>query len=115
MTEMDTTAEDVVPYTITNIERCKCLLCPVQARSSCAQEKIGNLKNEMDNLPENEVPAPQKVPGVYCSSGEANCTDLDPNEQCMCKTCAVWIEYDLETETPMFYFCDNGKSGSIVD
>ncbi|MDQ1251869.1 MAG: hypothetical protein QG646_980, partial [Euryarchaeota archaeon] len=50
MTEISTTAEDVVPYSISNIERCMCPQCPVQAGSSCAQEKIGNLKNEMNNL-----------------------------------------------------------------
>ncbi len=112
MTEMGTTAEDVVPYSISNIERCMCPQCPVQAGSSCAQEKIGNLKNEMNNFTGNEIPEAQKVPGVYCSSGEATCTDLDPNEQCMCKTCSVWTEYCLERRIPMMYFCNNGKSGS---
>lgn len=115
MTEMGAKAEDIVPYNVTNIERCMCPHCPVQARSSCVREKIENLKNEMSNSPGNEVPEPQKVPGVYCSSGEATCTDLDPDQQCMCKTCAVWAEYDLETETPTLYFCDNGKSGSVVE
>jgi hypothetical protein len=112
MTEMGTTTEDIVPFTVSNIERCRCPQCPVQAGSSCAQEKIGNLKNEMSNLPGNQAPEPQKVPGVYCSSGEATCTDLDPNEQCMCPTCEVWVEYCLDRGTPMMYFCDNGKAGS---
>lgn len=114
MADMDSTTEDIVSFTVSNIERCKCPQCPVQAGSSCAQEKIGNLKNEMSNLPENAAPEPQIVPGVYCSSGEATCTDLDPNEQCMCPTCDVWAGYCLERGTPMMYFCNNGKAGSLT-
>ena len=112
MADMGTPTEEIVQFTVSNIQRCRCPQCPVQAGSSCAQEKIGNLKNEMSNLPESRAPEPQKVPGAYCSSGEATCTDLDPNGQCMCKTCEVWVEYCLERGTPMMYFCNNGKAGS---
>jgi hypothetical protein len=116
MAEMGTTTEVIVPFTVSNIEKCMCSKCPVQAGSSCAQEQIGNLKNEMSNVhvPGNAAPEPQKVPGVYCSSGEATCTDLDPNEECMCKTCEVWAGYCLERGTPMMYFCNNGKAGSLT-
>ena len=31
-----------VPYTVLNIKRCRCTLCPVQADSECAQEKYSN-------------------------------------------------------------------------
>jgi hypothetical protein len=112
MSEMGTTTEAIVPYIVSNIEKCMCPKCPVQARSACAQEKIGNLEHEMSSLQGSQAPEPQKVPGVYCSTGEATCTDLDPNGQCMCTTCTVWAGYCLEKGTPMMYFCNNGKAGS---
>ncbi len=110
MNETGTSIEVKVPYVVSNIERCMCPQCPVQAKSVCAQEKIGNLQNEMKNLKEGEVPEYQKVPGIYCSTGKATCRDLDPNQQCICKTCAVWMEYCLENGTPMMYFCNNGRA-----
>lgn len=110
MSETGTTIEVKVPYVLSNVERCMCPQCPVQADSACAQEKVRNLKNEMKDLNEGETPDYQKVPGVYCSTGEATCRDLDPNQQCICKTCDVWREYCLEFGAPMMYFCNNGKA-----
>jgi hypothetical protein len=46
MSEISTTLEVRVPYTVSNTERCMCPQCPVQADSVCTLEKIGNLKNE---------------------------------------------------------------------
>jgi hypothetical protein len=109
MSETGTTVEVRVPYIVSNIERCMCPQCPVQAGSVCVQEKVGNF-NEVNSLPGNEALEPQKVPGVYCSAGDATCRDLDPNEQCICKICAVWAEYNLENATPMMYFCNNGRA-----
>jgi hypothetical protein len=110
MSEMGTSLEVKVPYTISNIERCMCPQCPVQADSVCALEKIGNLKNEMKNLGEGEAPEPQKVPGVYCSEGDATCMDLNPNRECICKTCPVWGENCLEHAGTIMYFCNNGRA-----
>jgi hypothetical protein len=110
MSEMGTDVEVIVPYTASNIGKCMCPQCPVQADSVCAREKIGSLENEMKSSGGSETPEPQKVPGVYCSAGEAACKDLDPNKECICKTCAVWVEYCLEKGTPMLYFCSNGRS-----
>jgi hypothetical protein len=44
MSEMGTSGEVKVPYAVTNIERCMCPQCPVQANSACTLDKIGNLK-----------------------------------------------------------------------
>jgi hypothetical protein len=68
MSNMSKSEEAIVPYVVSNIERCKCPQCPVQSDSVCALEKIGNLKHEMNNLREGEAPEPHKVPGVYCSA-----------------------------------------------
>jgi hypothetical protein len=110
MSEIGTTLKVIVPYTAPNIEKCMCPQCPVQTDSLCAQEKIGNLNNETKSSGESEAPEPQKFPGVYCSAGKAACKDLNPNKECMCKTCAVWGEYCLENGTPMMYFCNNGRA-----
>jgi hypothetical protein len=110
MSEMDTSGEARVPYAVKNIERCMCPQCPVQADSRCISDKIGNLKNEMKDLGIDEVSAPQKVPGVYCSSGTATCSDLDPNKDCICKTCSVWDDYCLEHANTIMYFCNNGRA-----
>ena len=87
-----------------------CPQCPVQADSVCTLDKIGNLKNEMKSLGKDEVPGPHKVPGVYCSSGTATCSDIDPNRDCICKTCPVWGEYCLEHANTILYFCNNGRA-----
>ncbi len=110
MSEMDTSGEVKVPYNVTNIERCMCPQCPVQLDSVCTLDKIGNLKNEMKSLGKDEVPEPYKVPGVYCSSGTATCSDLDPNRDCICKTCSVWEENCLEHANTIMYFCNNGRA-----
>jgi len=107
---MSISVETKVPYTVSNIERCMCSQCPVQADSVCAQEKFSTLKNEIKSLGEGEAPEVQKVPGIYCSTGAATCVDLNPNRQCICKTCAVWEEYCLENAKPMMYFCNIGRA-----
>lgn len=100
----------VVPYSRENINRCKCPQCPVQADSKCVKDKYDNLKKEMDILPADEVPEPDDVPGVYCSTGKATCKDLNPGRQCICNTCDVWKEYLLENGKPSLYFCQNGPA-----
>lgn len=98
----------VVPYSQENINRCRCPQCPVQADSKCVKDKFGNLKKELDVLPDDEVPEPNNVPGAYCSTGIATCKDLNPGMQCICNSCDVWKEYLLENGTPSQYFCQNG-------
>ena len=107
---MTTALETKIPYTVSNIERCMCPQCPVQANSVCVQEKSSILKNEVESSGKGEAPDPQKFPGVYCSTGAAACVDLNPNRECICKTCAVWAEYCLENEIPMMYFCNINKA-----
>ncbi|MGB9131778.1 MAG: DUF2769 domain-containing protein [Methanosarcina sp.] len=107
---MSTDIENKVPYTVSNIEKCMCSQCPVQANSVCAQEKFSSLKNEIKSSGGGAGPEPKEVPGIYCSTGSATCIDLNPNQQCICKTCAVWEEYDLENAKPMMYFCNIGRA-----
>ena len=39
MSNMSKSAGAKVPYVVSNIERCMCSQCPVQADSVCAQDK----------------------------------------------------------------------------
>jgi len=99
-----------VPYERENINRCRCPQCPVQADSKCVKDKLESSKKEMEELPEGEVPNPEDVPGIYCSTGEATCQDLNSERQCICNTCDVWKEFFLEEGTPSQYFCKNGRA-----
>ncbi|MDY0385754.1 MAG: DUF2769 domain-containing protein [Methanolobus sp.] len=99
-----------VPYLKENIERCMCSVCPVQADSKCAQDKLESSKKMMADLSGNDVPAAGDVPGIYCSTGKATCQDLDPDKKCICNTCDVWKEYVLESSKPSMYFCKKGRA-----
>lgn len=107
---MRATEKTKVPYTALNIKRCRCTVCPVQADSECAQEKYSRLKNELESSGGVEALEPQKVPGIYCSAGNATCRDLNFNKQCFCYTCPVWEGYELEKSTPVMYFCNKGRA-----
>ena len=100
----------LVPYQEENINRCRCPECPVQADSQCAQNKIKNFKQKMENAPAGEVPDPENIPGVYCSEGSAPCEDLNVERQCICGSCAVWKEYDLKDASPNNHFCKRGRA-----
>ena len=97
-----------VPYARSSINKCRCSQCPVQIDSKCIKDKLESSKTEMSKIPAGEVPDPEDVPGIYCSTGKATCQDLNPDRQCICNTCDVWKEYDLEKATPSQYFCQNG-------
>lgn len=99
-----------VPYSSANINKCRCSQCPVQADSQCAQDKIKSSKQKMESMPSGEVPSPEEVPGIYCSTGKATCQDLDPNRKCICGSCEVWNEYGLKDADPNNHFCHNGRA-----
>lgn len=86
-----------------NIQKCQCVLCPVQGKSTCVKEKLAL-------LPKKGLPEPSKTPKVYCSCGKATCQDLDRKKGCRCPDCAVWSDNHLVEGTPTLYFCFEGKS-----
>lgn len=100
----------VVPYESENINRCRCPQCPVQANNQCVQDKNKSSKQAMENLPEGEVPDPEDVPGVYCSTGKATCQNLHVDRQCICGSCEVWKEYNLTDANPNNHFCQHGRA-----
>jgi hypothetical protein len=107
---MSTGENAKVPYTVANIKKCMCPKCPVQADSTCVKGKLENLMRELESAGEGNVPEPQNVPGIYCSTGKATCQDLNPQKGCICNTCAVWKEYHLQNVKPVMYFCQKGKA-----
>ncbi|MDD1775227.1 MAG: DUF2769 domain-containing protein [Methanobacterium sp.] len=46
-----------------------------------------------------------RVPGMYCSTGKAQCTDLDFKKDCQCPSCLVWTKYGLKDK----YYCQYGE------
>ena len=107
---MRTNKKKKVPYTVSNIRRCRCPQCFVQADSECVKEMYSGLKNELESLGRIEVPEHLKVPGIYCSTGIATCKDLNYNKQCICYTCPVWDCYELEHSKKIMYFCTKGEA-----
>lgn len=55
------------------------------------------------------LPSSSDIPGLYCSSGEAGCGDLDFEKRCMCPTCSVWQEHDLGA----YKYCKDGPAARI--
>jgi len=93
-----------IEFTRENITKCLCPQCPVQAESECAQTKMKMLQESMRGM----SPEPSDVPGVYCATGTAACSDIDPNKMCNCPNCDVFKENNLEQGEPKRYFCQKG-------
>jgi len=97
-----------VPFNIDNINRCLCTRCPVQAESQCVKEKKEK-REQIINSGDIENQS-KEVPNLYCSSGIAECKDLDTKQMCICGVCPVWAEYDLPYGKPVNYFCRDGEA-----
>ena len=93
-----------IEFTRENITKCLCPQCPVQAESECAQTKMKMLQESMRGM----SPEHSDVPGVYCATGTATCSDLNPNKMCNCPNCNVFKENNLEQGEPNGYFCQKG-------
>ena len=55
-------------------------------------------------------PEPSDVPGMYCASGTATCSDLDSGKMCNCPNCDVFKENNLKQGEPGGYFCQKGAA-----
>jgi hypothetical protein len=105
-------ASEKIPFTMENIKKCQCGKCPIQGESTCAQSKLQMMMKMMQQPPSPGmmIPQPEGVPGMYCSTGKATCTDLDYTKMCICGSCPIWTEYKLMQGKPMGYFCRDGKA-----
>jgi hypothetical protein len=94
----------LVPFVAVNFDKCLCIKCPVQLRSPCVKGKFVNLKDSLNKNPLEK----EDIPGVYCSSGTATCTDIKSTEECVCGKCVIFPEYKLYDHPPMGHYCVNG-------
>lgn len=92
-----------VAYTKENVEKCWCGSCPVQVKSTCAKDLYEESKKSK------EMPPPDRLPGLYCSTGTATCTDLDLVNLCNCPACLVWSENRLTSN----HYCKLGSEEEI--
>ena len=85
--------------------------CAVQIESQCRKDKQKiMLLMENQDLDSPMRMSPDRVPGVYCSTGKALCKDIDTKKVCKCNECPIWKEEELEKRTISRYFCKNGKA-----
>jgi hypothetical protein len=89
-----------VAYTQENIDKCWCGQCPVQVGSKCAAELYSAFKDS------GRLPAPERLGGLYCSTGKAICDDLSITNLCNCPGCLVWAENGLSAN----HFCALGSA-----
>lgn len=102
---MERTASKV-PFTKAEAGLCMCPKCPVQAASDCVKNKVSGIKDALQK----EQLERADIPGVYCSTGTATCTDLDPGRNCICGGCAVFSQHGLAAGTPVGYYCRDGSA-----
>jgi len=92
-----------VAYTQENIDKCWCGKCPVQIRSTCATD-LYDAAQALDGLPE-----PERLGGLYCSTGKAICTDIEIVNLCNCPACLVWSENELASN----HYCAQGSAANV--
>ena len=99
-----------IDFTMENIKKCVCTRCAVQTESQCVKDKlkIMHLITQQD-LDSPMMMGPDRVPGLYCSTGEATCKDIKTKRVCKCIDCPIWNENNLETSDPNRHFCKHGK------
>jgi len=99
-----------VDFSDENITKCRCGQCPVQEESRCALDKtqaMSQMAQTIEEMPGlDDPPAPEDVPGVYCSTGTATCSDLDYSRNCICASCDVWQEHGLSA----WKYCQTGSA-----
>ncbi len=95
-----------VGYNLENMLKCICCKCEVQTQSRCAKDRTGKIqKIEAKGLEAITVFKPKKFPWLYCSTGEAECHDLNFEKECKCKECKVWKENNLGQDDISEYYC----------
>ncbi len=95
-----------IPFDVQNVSICTCPSCPVQTDSQCVKQQMTGIK---EALKHNPLKA-EAVPGLYCASGTAFCSDINPEKACICPGCPVYVQYKLKSAQPVLYFCRDGSA-----
>lgn len=101
---MDKTIGTKVSFSSDNVAKCMCPECPVQVKSMCSSDKLAKIKGSLAKTPLIR----EEIPGLYCSTGSAICTDLDFERACSCGNCPVFSECSLIAGAPVGYYCRDG-------
>lgn len=93
----------LVNYNMSNLQKCRCGVCPVRNSSACITEKLARTQPKPGMLPDPDV-----VERLYCSQAVSKsiCSDLNQALPCQCPTCAVWHENGLRRQ----YYCIHGSA-----
>ena len=95
-----------VDYNLENMLKCICCKCEVQTQSKCAKDRTKRIqKIEEEGLEAIPRFKPNEFPWLYCSTGKAECSDLNFDKSCNCKECEVWKENKLEQDGINEYYC----------
>jgi hypothetical protein len=100
-----------IDFSMENIKKCLCEKCAVQIESQCVKDKqkLMLLITQQD-LDSPMMMGPDRVPGLYCTTGKSNCKDIDTDKVCKCIECPIWNENHLVNEEPGRYFCRDGET-----
>lgn len=99
-----------IEFLIPLIKKCLCPQCPVQSKSVCIEGKKRLMLEIVYGNETGMFLEPDRVPGLYCSSGETSCTDIDDSKNCICDRCDVWDDYGLDKMDNPKYFCKKGPA-----
>jgi len=94
-------AKNEIPFNEDSVQKCECPKCPVQTTSACAKDWLTKMEKSGDI---------ERHPGIYCSTGQSDCPDLDLKQMCICGACAIWHKYKLMNKDPKNYYCQNGEA-----
>ena len=95
-----------VPFVASEIKLCICTRCPVQAASGCIKAKAAGIQGALKRDPLQRA----DIPGLYCATGTATCSDLNSEKNCICGTCVVFSIHTLGNGKPAGYYCRDGSS-----
>jgi hypothetical protein len=106
-----------IDFNLENLEKCLCNECPVQSKSPCINDQVKMMEEigHSVDIDSGFVMESGKVPSLYCASVKTSCSDLKFHEECQCKNCDIWKEYDLEVRESPAYFCKNGKAAECCE
>lgn len=93
-----------VDFSQDTLSKCRCIQCPVQSQSQCAKDKMQQISQI------HSMPNPEQVPGVYCATGKAHCSDLNAVQQCLCPGCMVWADYNIHSN----HYCARGSAAQTA-